>query len=121
MGVLIYELTHATLLFTSSAFPPLNIALYNALSGSGDELYGIEPASYYLKNLLLTVGLVVFPLSLLSPLAVLFHYETSSPAVTAMSQSSAGKGKVGTLLVAAFSWMLLLLSRPHKVRARIMC
>ena len=39
-----------------STFPPLNIALYNALSGSGDELYGVEPPMYYLKNLLLMVG-----------------------------------------------------------------
>jgi hypothetical protein len=47
--------------------PTLNILLYNAIGGSGDELYGIEPASYYVKNLLLNMG-VAWPLVLLSPL-----------------------------------------------------
>ncbi|CAD5212239.1 unnamed protein product [Bursaphelenchus okinawaensis] len=32
---------------------PLNIVLYNVLSGHGPDLYGVEPVSYYLKNLFL--------------------------------------------------------------------
>ena len=44
------------LLIPSRTFPPVNILLYNALGGHGDELYGTEPMSYYLKNLLLNLG-----------------------------------------------------------------
>lgn len=44
--------------------PNLNIFVYNALGGpgaleegkTGDELYGVEPASYYVKNLVLNFG-----------------------------------------------------------------
>jgi len=37
--------------------PTLNILLYNAIGGSGDELYGVEPASYYVRNLFFNMGL----------------------------------------------------------------
>ncbi|CAJ0951574.1 unnamed protein product, partial [Mesorhabditis belari] len=35
------------------AFAPLNIVLYNVISGHGPELYGVEPVSFYIKNLIL--------------------------------------------------------------------
>ena len=37
--------------------PSLNILLYNTQAG-GDELYGVEPLSYYIKNLLLNFNYV---------------------------------------------------------------
>lgn len=51
--------------YRKSTSPTINITLYNAI-GSGDELYGIEPASYYIRNLLLNMGLS-WMLVLLSP------------------------------------------------------
>eukprot|EP00531_Pseudo-nitzschia_arenysensis_P005771 CAMPEP_0116129956 /NCGR_PEP_ID=MMETSP0329-20121206/8200_1 /TAXON_ID=697910 /ORGANISM="Pseudo-nitzschia arenysensis, Strain B593" /LENGTH=78 /DNA_ID=CAMNT_0003624257 /DNA_START=232 /DNA_END=465 /DNA_ORIENTATION=- len=37
--------------------PSLNILVYNTQAG-GDELYGVEPLSYYIKNLLLNFNYV---------------------------------------------------------------
>ena len=81
--------------------------MYNALNGSGDELYGVEPPSYYIKNLLLMLGVVAFPLALLSPIALLFRNEISQPL--------SDPHKVLTICVACFVWLILLVSRPHKV------
>ncbi|KAJ8599306.1 hypothetical protein CTAYLR_008842 [Chrysophaeum taylorii] len=41
--------------------PLLNVVRYN--SNGGDELYGVAPASFYLKNLLLNVNVAVFGLA----------------------------------------------------------
>lgn len=49
---------------------------YNFLDageGRGDELYGVEPASYYLKNLFLNTTLA-FPLAVALPLLALLLY-----------------------------------------------
>lgn len=49
--------------------PDLN-RQYNVLDageGRGDELYGVEPASYYVKNLFLNTS-VAFPLAVALPL-----------------------------------------------------
>ncbi|CAB3410954.1 unnamed protein product [Caenorhabditis bovis] len=42
--------------FGKYVFAPLNIMIYNVLSGPGPELYGIEPMSYYFKNLMLNMN-----------------------------------------------------------------
>ncbi|KAK6052433.1 plasmid Maintenance Protein [Cooperia oncophora] len=47
---------------------PLNIVLYNVFSEHGPDLYGVEPLSYYLKNLVLNWNIAV----LLVPLAIPF-------------------------------------------------
>ena len=69
--------------------PTLNILLYNAIGGSGDELYGIEPASYYIRNLLLTLGLASI-CSSLAPIAVLADVLSSRlfPATTAVTAAA---------------------------------
>lgn len=94
-------------------FPPLNILLYNAISGNGDELYGIEPASYYVKNLLLTIGLS-FPLALLEiglfTLDVFYH--------TLASRENLDSSRMLTefgVCMCAVLWAGVLFSRPHKV------
>lgn len=49
---------------------------YNVLDageGRGDELYGVEPASYYVKNLFLNTS-VAFPLAVVLPLLALPLY-----------------------------------------------
>lgn len=54
----------------------MQIRQYNVLDageGRGDELYGVEPASYYVKNLFLNTS-VAFPLALVLPLLALFLY-----------------------------------------------
>mmetsp|Transcript_16061 Transcript_16061/g.26944 ORF Transcript_16061/g.26944 Transcript_16061/m.26944 type:complete len:446 (+) Transcript_16061:744-2081(+) len=95
-------------LYGQLTFPPLNIALYNALHGSGDELYGVEPTSYYLKNLLLMVGLVAAPIAAASPAALMARL------LLLGGRGAHIEGKVLTICVAMYVWVLLLMSRPHK-------
>ena len=94
-------------------FPPLNIALYNVLNGSGDELYGIEPPMYYVKNLLLMVGLATFPLAIASPVLLLIRQFCITLKRNPNVDSNGGIAWV--LYLTAFIWMSLLFSRPHKV------
>ena len=92
--------------------PTWNILLYNAIGGSGDELYGTEPASYYAKNLLLNMG-VAWGLVLLSPLVFV---------VSAVLRVGRGYKSTDALLrgavlyLQALLWLGVLFSRPHKVR-----
>ena len=84
-------------------FPPWNIARYNAIGGSGDELYGTEPASYYIVNLLLTMNLAW-------PLAVV----ALGVYIVDMIRGVASV-QVGVCSASLVSWLVVLFSRPHKV------
>lgn len=100
-------------LFLNSTFPPLNILLYNAITGNGDELYGIEPLSYYVKNLLLTMG-VAFPFACVECflyLTELFRYIVGSSKSLSYDRLLAKSA----LCLPVMLWMGLLFSRPHKV------
>ena len=103
--------------------PTWNILRYNALGGSGDELYGVEPASYYVRNLLLTMGLA-WALVVLSPVIMLLLAFIRRITIdrSAVFSKAVGNtlGKDSTVLkVALYSqallWMGVLFSRPHKV------
>lgn len=91
-------------------WPTLNILLYNTAS-KGDELYGTEPLSYYIKNLCLLTGLA-FPLALLFPLTRTIR------CLTVGAEKAVKGGLQLSLLNAIFCSMLLwlgvLASRPHK-------
>lgn len=91
--------------------PTLNILLYNAIGGSGDELYGVEPASYYIVNLALNMGLA-WPLMVLLPvvLVVSLPFRRLRAAI-----SSEVLGASAVLVGQAVLWLLVLFSRPHKV------
>lgn len=86
-------------------FPPLNILLYNALGGTGDELYGVESVTYYLKALLLNTALGA-PLSFLTIVVLIVQLFT---AVAEVSNHDI------TLTVMVLLWLGILFSRPHKV------
>jgi alpha-1,2-mannosyltransferase len=93
--------------------PTLNILLYNAIGGSGDELYGVEPASYYVKNLLLNMG-VAWPLVLLSPLVYIVSCSLRwSVGASASTVDAVVRGAV--LHMQALIWLAVLFSRSHKV------
>lgn len=89
--------------------------MYNALSGNGDELYGIEPASYYIKNLLLTLGLT-FPMALLE--IIIFTYEIAMSVLGFHQICAAWLYELTTILCVVL-WMGTLFSRPHKVHMPI--
>ncbi|KJH43721.1 plasmid Maintenance Protein [Dictyocaulus viviparus] len=55
---------------------PLNIVLYNVFSEHGPDIYGVEPLSYYLKNLILNWNIAVFLIPLAVPLSVLNYFHS---------------------------------------------
>jgi alpha-1,2-mannosyltransferase len=79
--------------------PTLNIFRYNA-GNSGDELYGIEPTSYYVKNLLLNLNGVA-PLGLIAlPVYVFGNHSID--------------GKILSMLLCLPAWLIITVPRPHK-------
>ncbi len=86
--------------------------MYNVFNGSGDNLYGIEPVSYYIKNLFLNLGLA-WPVALAWPLIAivnkLSHKQDSTTKIELMDGFSV------TILFASLLWLAVLFSRPHKV------
>lgn len=93
--------------------PSLNILLYNALGGTGDELYGVEPASYYVRNLFLNMGLA-WPLALAAPLLLLKKFLESYSAATSASRLIDSEVRGAVLCAPAIIWLGLLFRRPHK-------
>ena len=83
--------------------PLLNILFYNA-GGNGDELYGVEDISYYLKNLFLNMGLV-WPLGVAAPLVVVRN---------AIDKIDPNNTKLLVILCSCGLWICILMSRPHK-------
>jgi alpha-1,2-mannosyltransferase len=81
------------------------------INGSGDELYGIEPVSYYLKNLFLNLG-IIFPLAMSCPLIALInkflHVKESTTRIEYLD------GHAMTIIISCFLWLAVLFIRPHK-------
>ncbi len=90
----------------SRTFPTLNIFLYNAVgNNTGDELYGIEPVSYYVKNLLLTTG-ICWPLTIVSIPIVVVDY--------LLSKRIDLNSELFAMFVSLGLWLGIMFSRPHK-------
>jgi len=95
--------------------PIWNIFAYNAQSG-GDELYGVEPLSYYIKNLLLNfnlvgvLGVVSLPVIISKRMAEIFlpHMFDKD------HKSNDDGGMVMLMLVPMYIWLAIVLPRPHK-------
>jgi alpha-1,2-mannosyltransferase len=78
--------------------PVWNILMYNTQAG-GDELYGVEPFSYYVKNLLLNLNYVAaigMLAGLLLPLLI------------------TGGMEGWILLLPMYMWLTIVAPRPHK-------
>jgi len=91
--------------YKSIIFPSWNILRYNAMQGD-DELYGVEPLSYYIKNLLLNFNLMAVMAVLALPLIFL------KVIVDRKSQSNLSKRMyaISPMII----WFLLVGPRPHK-------
>ena len=93
---------------TPTPHPTHSILLYNVgggPEGADDTLYGVEPWSFYLKNLLLNFN-VALPLALLLP-----------PVLAALPWphwSLRAKREVLLFTSPAFLWLAVMASRPHK-------
>lgn len=99
-----------SLLFRTIPF--WNILTYNT-GNRGDELYGIEPASYYVKNLLLTTGLAL-PFASFVLVAELVQYIISMIIPKGKLLPNHMDGYMLTIYVACALWLGVLFSRPHK-------
>jgi hypothetical protein len=92
--------------------PPINILLYNAIGGSGDELYGIEPAMYYIKNLALNTG-ISWPLALITPIILLISLY-SYIIIKAKNSDLWIDYSLFIVYLSALIWLIMLFMRPHK-------
>jgi alpha-1,2-mannosyltransferase len=101
-----------------STFPTLNIVMYNVFSDSGPELYGTEPATFYLSNLFLNFNFLL-PLALLS-LPGLFITSLVNYRQLGKSQQKPKEGETNpyTLLTLRllpfYIWLGILTLQPHK-------
>ncbi|KAG7372265.1 Alg9-like mannosyltransferase family-domain containing protein [Nitzschia inconspicua] len=77
--------------------PVWNILVYNTQAG-GDELYGIEPLSYYIKNILLNFNYVAV-IGLMGTMA--------APLLLASNDLT-------LLLLPMLTWIVIVAPRPHK-------
>lgn len=93
---------------THRTFPTWNILAYNAIGGSGDELYGVEPMSYYIRNLTLNMS-ISWPLAVAAPI-LWFRESMYSPG--SISEKTV---RTGVLILPSVLWLGILFSRPHKV------
>jgi hypothetical protein len=128
-----------------STFPTLNILLYNTLGGSGDELYGVEPPSYYIRNLFLNLG-IAWPLGAAAPILLSRAFlegdaiykaavmTMTHPPTTPHPQHEKDQDELprlyfvdpereekqplidlATIFSSAVLWLAVLFKRPHKV------
>ncbi|CAI5442507.1 unnamed protein product [Caenorhabditis angaria] len=108
--------------FGKRVFAPLNIVLYNVLSGPGPELYGVEPVSYYIKNLVLNWNFAL-PLALISLPVTLYCYrihvkvlEVHKPVFGIPRNLQYWDRYIPVFLIwfAAASWCAIFFTQPHK-------
>jgi len=79
--------------------PTWNILIYNTKAG-GDELYGVEPWTYYIKNLMLNFNYVLVGITGVLPLFVLKQNRSFQQLLI--------------LLFPMYVWLLVVGPRPHK-------
>ena len=87
--------------------PAVNILLYNVVGGgdgTGDLLYGEEPASYYVINLFLNLNIVALLATFLPLLQIL---------MIVLGDRSQSLSQL-LYLLPAYLWLAVMFSRPHK-------
>jgi len=99
-----------TYYYGKPVFASLNIVLYNVFTEHGPDLYGTEPASFYLLNGLLNFN-VMFPAALVAlPLPYLIK-------LLFKDMDLPTRGNTLTLFIsqsALYLWLAVFWSRPHK-------
>ncbi|XP_059138882.1 alpha-1,2-mannosyltransferase ALG9-like [Physella acuta] len=85
---------------------PLNIVLYNVISGHGPELYGVEPLSYYIINGFLNFNLAYFMALGSLPFLLLTLWF--------LKPESYSKQSLLLALSPLYIWVLIFFTRPHK-------
>lgn len=129
-----------TVVYSRFVLTPLNIVLYNVFGGRerGPDLYGTEPPSFYILNLLLNFN-ILLPLALgaLPALAITYYFDrkrveagfirifahalankSKAAGQTAPTQSSLPVSSAYTMLAVRLAplylWLSVLTVQPHK-------
>ncbi|CAG0890674.1 unnamed protein product [Cyprideis torosa] len=90
-------------LYGRTVFAPWNIVKYNVFSKHGPNLYGVEPWTFYVKNLVLNFNLV-FPVALMAaPLTFVVARRPSSKSLSPL-----------LVLVGFYFWLAIFFFQPHK-------
>jgi alpha-1,2-mannosyltransferase len=90
--------------------PIWNIFAYNAQAG-GDELYGVEPLSYYVKNLALNFNVVAF--LGVAGLPLLMMKMLTQRVLHGQTGVESDRLKI-LVLIPMYIWLGIVLPRPHK-------
>ena len=102
-----------TIQYGTITFPTWNIFRYNA-GQSHDSLYGIEPLSYYIKNLLLNCNGMAILGCLAIPVYLLLSTTSTSSSSTTSSNMARYDANLVSILLSLPIWFLITLPRPHK-------
>ena len=100
-------------------FPTWNIFAYNAKMG-GDDFYGVEPTSYYVRNLLLNFNYVAILGIISLPLIAISRMIIASSSSSTHDGRELNGGAVGpwggalSILVPMYVWLIVVVPRPHK-------
>uniref|UniRef100_A0AC34FDQ6 Mannosyltransferase n=1 Tax=Panagrolaimus sp. ES5 TaxID=591445 RepID=A0AC34FDQ6_9BILA len=113
--------------YGKTVIAPLNIVLYNVFSKHGPELYGVEPFTYYIKNLILNwniapfLALLAVPLSLIAYIPTCCTFDSKDNKITSQvirpTNSIAYWYRfipVALIALTAFVWSFIFFSQPHK-------
>ncbi|CAM9197392.1 unnamed protein product [Hapterophycus canaliculatus] len=92
---------------TSPTFNILHYNVFDAGEGRGDELYGVEPASFYVKNLFLNTS-IAFPLAVSLPFLALPLYPMADKVAKSELRQKLLMCSPGLL------WLAIMFAKPHK-------
>ncbi|RKF55300.1 Alpha-1,2-mannosyltransferase alg9 [Golovinomyces cichoracearum] len=106
--ILLFEILVSGIFYRRLAIVPLNIVLYNVISGPGPNIYGTEPWHFYFRNLLLNFN-IWFVLAIIS--LPLHLFPKLRPYV---KQPKKGDIRSITLLSPFYLWLLIFSLQPHK-------
>eukprot|EP01038_Epipyxis_sp_PR26KG_P009196 gene9196-12404_t len=101
------------MMYNRWTIPAFNIVLYNVLNGNGDELYGIEPSSYYIRNMILNLHIIPI-IAFISPIIGILDFITSIINNCDMSQYLYKNSERITVFISTFTWLFIMFMRPHK-------
>ncbi|KFY44180.1 hypothetical protein V494_01604 [Pseudogymnoascus sp. VKM F-4513 (FW-928)] len=106
--VVLTEFAISSIFYRQPSLVPLNIVLYNVFSPphKGPNIYGTEPWSFYIRNLLLNFH-IFLPLALLSlPLFILLKLFSRQPLASGL--------RTLVFISPFYLWLAIFSAQPHK-------
>ncbi|AOA62820.1 Alpha-1,2 mannosyltransferase [Komagataella phaffii CBS 7435] len=118
--ILAYVVQIDSICYNKTELIPLNIVLYNVLNTDdsvGPDIFGTEPVSYYILNLLLNfnflalLGYASLPLLLIFNFLPDFNLRSSN---VKLFGHEGGSNKLITLFAPLYLWSVIFFTQPHK-------